>query len=130
MPNWLKILLGVAVGAAAVIALIVWFAIWATSGLIEPIERQLAALKAGDMNAAYAETSEAFKGATSMEQFAAFVDNNPIMKDAASHSFLNRSINNGIGFVTGTLTSSTGGVIPVEYQLVKENDAWKILRIQ
>jgi hypothetical protein len=130
MPKWLKIALAVAVGAAAVIALIVWFAIWATSGLIEPIERQLAALKAGDMNAAYAETSEAFKGATSMEQFTAFVDNNPIMKDAASHSFPNRSINNGIGFVTGTLTSSTGGVIPVEYQLVKENDAWKILRIQ
>jgi len=40
-----------------------------------------------------------------------------------------RSIENSVGKVSGTLASSTGGVIPIEYQLVKENDAWKILNI-
>lgn len=130
MPKWLKIVLGVAAGLIAVVAIIVWFALWATSGLIEPIERQLAALKAGDMNAAYAETSEAFKGATSLEQFTTFVDQYPILKDAVSHSFSNRSITNGVGEVSGSLTSSTGGVIPISYQLVKENDVWKIMFIK
>lgn len=126
MPKWLKIALAVAVGAAAVIALIVWFALWATSGLIEPIERQLAALKAGNMEAAYAETSEAFRGATTQEQFGAFVEQYPILKEAESHSFSNRSISNGVGTVSGTLTSATGGVWPIDYRLTKENEIWKI----
>jgi hypothetical protein len=48
MPRWLKILLGIVVGLAAVIGVAVWVALWATSGLLEPIGRQLAALKAGN----------------------------------------------------------------------------------
>lgn len=130
MPKWLKITLGVVAGVIAVIVAIVYIALWATSGLIEPVERQLAALKAGNMEAAYAETSEAFKQATPMQSFTAFVDQNPILKDTASHSFSSRSINNGIGVLEGQLTSSSGGVVPVKYQLVKENDAWKIQHIQ
>ncbi|MBX3576591.1 MAG: DUF4864 domain-containing protein [Rhizobiaceae bacterium] len=130
MPKWLKITLGVVAAVIAVIVAIVYIAIWATSGLVEPVERQLAAMKAGNMEAAYAETSEAFQQATPMDAFIAFVDQNPILKDTASHSFTNRSINNGIGVLEGQLTSSTGGVVPVAYQLVKENGVWKIQHIQ
>ena len=74
MPRWLKILLGIAAGLAVVIGIVVWIALWATSGLIEPIERQLAALKAGNMEAAYEETSEAFHQGTPLGKFTAFVD--------------------------------------------------------
>ena len=130
MPKWLKIALGVVAGIIAVIVAIVYIAIWATSGLVEPVDRQLAALKAGNMEAAYAETSQAFQDATPMQAFTVFVDQNPILKDTASHSFTNRSINNGIGVLEGQLTSSSGAVVPVTYQLVKENDAWKIQHIQ
>ena len=129
MPRWLKIVLGIAAGLAVVIAIAVTVALWATSGLIEPIERQLAALKAGNIEAAYAETSEAFHQATPIDKFTAFVGQFPMLKDVASHSFSSRSVENGVGKVSGTLTSSTGGVTPVEYQLVKENEAWKILYI-
>ena len=52
-----------------------------------------------------------------------------MLKDVAEHSFSNRSLENSVGKVSGTLTSPTGGVMPVEYQLVKENEAWKILYI-
>ena len=45
MPRWLKIVLGVVVGLAAVIGVAIWVALWATSGLLEPIDRQLAALE-------------------------------------------------------------------------------------
>jgi hypothetical protein len=129
MPRWLKIVLGIAAGLAVVIAIAVTVALWATSGLIEPIERQLAALKAGNIEAAYAETSEAFHQATPPDKFTAFVDQFPMLRDVASHSFSSRSVENSVGKVSGTLTSSTGGVTPVEYQLVKENEAWKILYI-
>ena len=96
---------------------------------IEPIERQFTALKAGNIEAAYQETSEAFHQGTPIGKFSAFVDQFPILKDAAEHSFASRSVENGVGKVSGTLTSSTGGVMPVEYRLVKENEAWKILNI-
>ena len=129
MPRWLKITLIVAAAAAAVIAAIVYIAISATNVLVEPVARQLAALKAGNLDAAYAETSQAFQQATSKDAFQKFVDEYPILKDTADHSFSNRNINNGEGYLRGKLTSSTGGVTPIEYRLVKENDAWKIIYI-
>lgn len=129
MPTWLKVVLGIAVVLGVFVGGLVWFLVGITSVLIEPIDRQIAALKAGDMAAAYAETSEAFHKATPLEGFTAFVDGNPILRDIASRSFPNRSINNGVGTVSGSLTSSTGGVMPIEYRLVKENEIWKILYI-
>lgn len=127
MPKWLKIVLGVAAGLAAAIAIIVWIALWATSGIVEVAERQLAALKAGNMDAAYAETSEQFRQQTPLADFTAFVGQYPILKEHASHSFSNRKIENGVGELNGTLTSPTGVVTTIQYRLVKENDAWKIL---
>src|SRR4051812_22722182 len=109
MPKWLKGAIAVAVAGAAGLAGFVWFLYWATSGLIEPIERQLTALKAGDIEAAYAETSEAFHQGTTKDEFDAFVEKFPILKSAASHSFPSRSIENGIGAVSGSLISPTGG---------------------
>lgn len=129
MPKWLKIALGVTAGVAVAVGLIVWLVLWLTAGVVEPVHRQLAALKAGDMDAAYAETSEAFRQATPLDRFTAFVGEYPILKDHADYSFPRRSIENGVGYVSGTLTSATGGVTPIEYQLVKENEAWKILYI-
>jgi len=129
MPRWLKIVLGIVGGVGVFVAAIIIIVFWATSGAVETIDRQLAALNQGDMAAAYEETSEAFRDATSLEDFTAFVDAHPILKDVASHSFTSRSLNNSVGIVSGTVTSSTGGVLPVTFKLVKEKDSWKILGI-
>ncbi len=129
MPKELKIFLIVVACGVVFVGGLVWFLVFATSGMVEPIERQLAALKAGDINAAYAETSEAFQQATPLPAFTTFVDQYPILKEAASYSFPNRSMNNDAGEVQGSLTSSTGGVTPVNYRLVYEKDAWKIIYI-
>jgi hypothetical protein len=124
MALWKKIALGV-VGFIVVVVVI---ALWATSGVIEPIDRQLAALKSGDLQAAYAETSTGFRDAVSFEKFEAFVKQYPALSRNASHSFSSRSTNaSGSGEVKGTLTDDRGAVLPVQYQLVKENGAWKIL---
>ena len=130
MPRWVKILLGLVAGFGVFVGAIVAVVFWATAGLIEPIDRQIAALKAGDMAAAYAETSQAFRQATPLESFVSFVDIYPILKDVASRSFSSRSFKNELGSVEGTLTSSSGGVVPVTYQLVKEQGAWKIMHIK
>ncbi|MCB1479781.1 MAG: DUF4864 domain-containing protein [Rhodobiaceae bacterium] len=123
MALWKKILIGVAVFIGGVIAI----AYFATSGLNEPVERHLAALRAGNLEAAYAETSIAFQQNTSIEQYAAFIDRYPVLKNIADYSFGERSIENGIGTLKGKLTTTDGGVVPIEFKLVKENDQWKIL---
>lgn len=125
MALWKKILIGVVVFVVAVVGL----AMFATSGLDEPVERQLAALSAGNIQAAYAETSVAFQQNTSLEQFAAFVERYPVLKSISGHSFTTREIENGVGTLKGTLTTSDGGVVPIEFRLVKENDVWKILAL-
>lgn len=130
MPRWLKIVLGILAGLAVFAGSIVGLAFWITAALVEPIDRQLDALKAGNVDAAYAETSEAFRQATSLQAFTDFVAANPVLKDVASHTFSDRSFENDVGKVTGTLTSSTGTEVAVTYQLVKEGGVWKILHIQ
>jgi len=120
---WIKIL----GGAVAVIAVIVFIAMWATSGLMDPINRHLDALRAGDMEAAYAETSGAFRQNTSIEQYNDFVTQYPILIEYTDSSFSSRSVENNIGNVSGTLTAPDGTIYPIEFKLVKENDAWVIL---
>ncbi|MCF6344734.1 MAG: DUF4864 domain-containing protein [Devosiaceae bacterium] len=123
IPLWLKI-----VGSGvAVIIVIVTIAMWATSGLMDPINRHLDALKAGNMEAAYAETSRAFIQNTTFEQYGAFVKSYPILTNFTEKNFSSRSVENNIGKVEGTLTDPEGTVVPISFQLVKENDIWVIL---
>ena len=129
MPRWLKILLGIAAGLAVLIGIVVWIALWATSGLIEPVERQLAALKAGNIDAAYAETASAFRQGTSRQDFQKFVDRFPILRNAASQTLTNRSVENEVGTVSGSLIAVDGALTPISFQLVEEDEAWKIVNI-
>lgn len=127
MALWKKISIGVITFIVAVVAL----ALWATSDLMPPIERQFDALKRGDMQAAYAETATAFRDSVSLPQFEAFVKRYPSLSRNADHNFSERSVDaNGTGHVKGTLKDDRGGVLPIEYQLVKENGQWKILGIK
>jgi hypothetical protein len=126
MSREVKIILGILAVGVIIVAAVAWLMITSLSGLTEPIERQLTALKAGNLDAAYAETSQGFQQATTKEQFAAFVEQYPILKEAASWSFPNRSFENNVGKVTGTLTSSTGAVTTADYDMVYEGETWKI----
>ncbi len=123
MALWLKIL----IGAVVAIILIISIAMWATSGMMDSVNRHMDALKAGNIDAAYAETSGAFQQQTSLEQYNEFVKSYPILTDYVEKSFPSRSVENNIGTVEGTLTAPDGTVMPIAFQLVKENDAWVIL---
>ncbi len=125
MSFWKKFLIGTAV----VVALAIGLAFFATSGLIGPVDRHFAALREGNILAAYAETSQAFRSSTSLEEYERFVKANPILTQVTKHSFSERKVENGIGYLSGKLTTANGGVQPVVFRLVKENDEWKILAI-
>ncbi|MBZ0217500.1 MAG: DUF4864 domain-containing protein [Fimbriimonadaceae bacterium] len=125
MAMWKKILIGLVVVIVAAISAALYF----TSGLTETVDRQIAALQRGDIRGAYEETSVAFQQNTSIEDFTQFVQSNPILTRITGHSFSSRKVENGVGYLRGKLTTDGGGVQPVSYQLVKENDIWKILSI-
>ena len=123
MALWKKILIGIVVFIGGIVAL----AFFLTSGLDEPVKKHLDALRAGNIEAAYAETSIAFQQNTSIEQYKAFIERYPVLKNIADYSFSSRAVENGLGTLKGTLTTTDGGVVPIEFKLVKENDQWKIL---
>src|SRR5262245_52475830 len=129
MSKGLKIGLGVILAGVVAIGVFVATSHWATPGLIEPVERQLAALKAGNVDAAYAETASAFRQGTSRQDFQKFVDRFPILRNAASRTLTNRSVENDIGTVSGSLIAVDGALTPISFQLVQEDEAWKIVNI-
>jgi hypothetical protein len=125
MATWKKVVLG----GVVFIILVISVALYATSGLLVPINAQLEALRAGNIRGAYEQTSSAFQQTTSYEQFTAFVKAYPGLFKNKETSFSDRSWEGSQGHVKGTLIDDSGGVIPIEYRLVKENGKWMILGI-
>ncbi len=125
MALWKKILLGV----VAIIVVAVALALLLTGPLVEPVEKQLSALRAGDVDAAYAMTSEAFQRAVSRDRFGDFLKANPVLMHVTDYSFSERKRSNGVGTLKGTLETEDGGKVPVVYKLIEEKGAWKILSI-
>ncbi len=114
-------------GAIVIAGLMSFFVFWATSGLTEPIQRQLDAFRRDDLQAAYAEMAASFHREISFEKFSEFVRSNPSLSHNVSHSFMSRTVEaDGSGDVKGSITDDQGTVLPVHYALVKENGTWKI----
>ncbi len=130
MSLWKKIGIGVLAFFAFIVAVVI-LALWLTSDVVSPIERQLVFLRQGDVKSAYSETALAFRDSVPFERFEAFVKQYPALSRNKGHSFTERSVDaKGTGTVKGTLTDDRGAVLPVEYGLVKENDVWRILSIR
>ncbi len=125
MATWKKVLIGIVVFVVGVIAL----AMWATSGIVKVAEEQLSLIKSGDINGAYALTSGTFKQATSLEVFTDFVNAYPVLSKNASVSFTERQVEGVQGYLYGTITAEDGTTMIIEYELIKENDAWRVVGI-
>lgn len=97
-----------------------------SSRLIAPIDDQLEAIRIEDNATAYSYTSIAFQKATSLDAFVRFINEYSGLRNNESIIFDERNVKNGIGKVKARLVSRSGTETPVTYQLVKENDRWKI----
>ncbi len=122
---WKKLLLGVVLFVVFVVVLVLLL----TKGITDVVNKQLVALKKGDLYTAYSLTSKDFKNSVSFESFKEFVERYPSLSKNKSHSFTERSIENNIGTLKGTLKSEDGAITPVEFKLIKEEGEWKILAI-
>lgn len=122
---WKKVLLGI----AGFIVFIIVLSLILTSSIADVANKQLKALRQGDMITAYSFTSRDFRANTSLDKFKKFVNANPSLKNNLKSSWSERSISNGLGTLKGNLIATDGAVTPVEYRLVKENKEWKIMSL-
>jgi pSer/pThr/pTyr-binding forkhead associated (FHA) protein len=114
----------------AFVALIGGAAFHMTADAVAVVRGQLADLKAGNMDAAYARFSEDYKARVSREEFEVLVSRHAALRENADSTFWKRSIENDKGAISGVLTSTSGAHETVSYRLVKEAGGWKISDIE
>jgi predicted component of type VI protein secretion system len=92
-------------------------------------DEQLARIAASPQQA-YPELAEAYRAQVSLEELQTLVSQHPALAGFAESSFTNVSRNNGRASLGGTIQSATGGVEPVEIELVQERGEWRIVSIR
>ncbi len=98
---------------------------------LQIVNDQLSALSHNDIDRAYSYCSLAFQKSTNREDFLNMVEDYPILKNAKEFSSNDRSKNvGGLTILKGTITGGDGSKLPAEYQLVRENEKWKIQSVK
>ncbi len=125
MKKWMKIALGI----VAVIVVAVAAGFYFTSGVTEVADGFFKAARQKDIKKAHAYLAKEFKAMADEATLADYLARSSFanVKDT---SWSSRQVSGGRGEVVGTLTTDSGGSIPVKMTFVKEGDAWKIYSIQ
>ena len=125
MKTWVKVLLGVVV----VIALVVAGGFYFTSGVAKTGDEFFAAIGSGEKKKAYGALSNAFRASTTEDELADFLSANG-MDNVTDASWSSRAVSGDRGSLIGTLATTKGDGIPVEIDLIKEDGQWKIYAIR
>lgn len=132
-PKKILGILAMLVGTLVVYIVIIFVIVFNFVGDISaPVQRQLAAIRAGDLDGAYSEyTSPEFRSITSIDTFKQFISQVSALKDNASASFPIRKFTNNQGILIGTVKGKDGNEQPIEYLLTynKNTKAWEIAGI-
>lgn len=124
-----KIIALVIAGLLIYLTALITIVLYATSGVSNTVQDELAAIRSGDYEKAYSYTAKEFQNTTSLADFKKSISQIPSLKNNKSASFTERRIENNVGTVKGTLKSNDGGITSVEFRLIKEGETWKILTI-
>ena len=120
MKTFLKVLLGLALAGAGIVA----FVFWLTADLPRAADQFLGRIAAGDYDGALALTTPDFRANTDRAALEAFARDNGL-NGYRSASWSSRSIDNNVGKLEGTLTLANGA-IPVSIQLIKSDAGWQV----
>jgi hypothetical protein len=105
-----------------------------TRGPVDAVQAQLAEIKRGRLDEAYARLSSEARGEMSPEAFEQLVAEHPALREHtdARFGFPEGSVNvtNDRAEVKGALVSPGGAREPAVFELVKEAGAWRIVRIR
>jgi len=125
MNKIVKIVLGVVGVIILAVAAIFYF----TGDMVTAADEFFAAVKQQDMDKAYTYLSEEFQAGTSQSDLVAYFEENRLDQFTQA-SWTSRSINGGRGVLTGSITTESGGVVPLTLSFVKGESGWKIYAIQ
>lgn len=125
MSKFIKIFLGV----IAVIILAIMAVFYFTAGIVDVGDEFFIAVKSGDIDNAYTFLSEDFKANTSKNELREFLSKSGLANFKES-SWANRSISGARGELKGSITTESGGVVPLTLGFVKGEDGWKIYSIR
>ncbi len=99
--------------------------------IIETVGGQLSAIRVKDFDRAYFYfSSKDFRKETALRNFILFVKVNTVLKNNKSITMTDVRIDKGIGYYTGVITSKEGDVRTINYELIYEDEAWKVLGMQ
>ena len=125
-PTWKKIVTWAFLFIVGVIAL----ATVTTSGLMDPVEAHLQALRSGDIESAYQHTTADFQANTPLPAFKKFVAAYPLLSKHTSFSMEQRGFEGNQGTVTGHLLLEGDKYSRIEFLMSDVGDDWKIQGIQ
>jgi hypothetical protein len=125
MNKWVKIGIGI------VVILIVGLSsvFFLTSGMEKTADAFFNAVKQRDLDKARTYLSEDFKASTDENALREFLSKGAIL-NFKSASWSNRQISGNRGQLDGSITTESGGVMPLKLMFVKENGEWKIYALQ
>ncbi len=94
---------------------------------LQLVNDQLSALRNNDIDRAYSYCSLEFQKSISREDFLTMVESYPILKNGKEFTSMDRNKHaGGPTVLKGTIVGQDGSKLPVEYQLVREKEKWKI----
>ena len=125
MKKGCLIFLGVMVLGFMGIAMLVSTVAFLTSGIVSSADGFFTEIANENYGAAHGFLSETLQKDVSVEQLRTVSEQNNWTEFESAY-WNNRSINNGTGELDGSLTTNTGGTIPISMTFVKENSDWKI----
>lgn len=135
-PKGKSPLFWVGAGCAGCLTLVVLLALvgFGAVYLVTQAPRQAAdehlARIAADPAQAYTELAEAYRAQVSLEEFQELLAEHPALANFEASSFNSVSRNDGRARLGGTIESATGGVEPVEIELVQERGEWRIVSLR
>lgn len=121
MKTFLKIFAGLAVVAVLGVGAVFYM----TGGMVDAAQNLLTAASRGAIPDAKQYLSQGFLSSVSEQQLEAFFTEDALA-NYESASWSSRSIEGGQGELSGSITTKSGGSIPVEMQFVKEEGDWKL----
>lgn len=125
MSKTLKILTGV----AGVIVLAVAAVFYFTAGMVNVADDFFTAVKSKDFAKAYSFVSDDFKASTSEGELGNFLSKYGLL-GFKSASWQSRSTSGNRGELTGSVSTESGGVVPIKLNFVKGETGWKIYSLE
>ncbi len=121
-------LLKIIMGFVALIGIVLLLAFYFTSGVAKIADDFFAVVTKKDYDSAYAMLSEEFKKNADQKQLVAFLEQNNLTS-IADTTWNSREVSNNRGKVQGSVSTTTGGSVPLTISFIKNNGEWKIYSI-